>query len=207
MQKQDFVAARDMTVGGESSKRCGAVGDQPREGAALAASGDVRNDHARRVHAEARGTDGPPAGGLRCDSNAGRAHVAASGVVGRSYGITIVRAGRDGAVAVRPKLATEAFYPDSLAASRIAPESVNQSSTGREKCSTARSSSASRAPLGGCLQALSRRADEPLGPNTVCVSASTSVDQPGTSQSTICRHFEAAEGTRTLDLLHGKQTL
>jgi hypothetical protein len=34
MQKQDFVAARDMTVGGESSKRCGAVGDKPREGAA-----------------------------------------------------------------------------------------------------------------------------------------------------------------------------
>src|SRR4051794_24769618 len=36
---------------------------------------------------------------------------------------------------------------------------------------------------------------------------STSIDEPGKKNVPICRAFEAAEGTRTIDLLHGKQTL
>jgi hypothetical protein len=37
--------------------------------------------------------------------------------------------------------------------------------------------------MGACLQALSRRADEPLEPNTVCVSASTSIDEVRKSEN------------------------
>jgi hypothetical protein len=45
-----------------------------------------------------------------------------------------------------------------------------------------------------------------LEPRTFCVSVSTSIDSQETRKASICRRFQAAEGTRTLDLLHGKQT-
>jgi len=37
-------------------------------------------------------------------------------------------------------------------------------------------------------------------------TVSTCVARPETKEEPICRHFQAAEGTRTLDLLHGKQS-
>jgi hypothetical protein len=52
-------------------------------------------------------------------------------------------------------------------------------------------------PAGKCLRA---RSVETAGPSRPRLYR-------GSRKSAICRYFQAAEGTRTLDLLHGKQTL
>jgi hypothetical protein len=52
-----------------------------------------------------------------------------------------------------------------------------------------------------------RRCCRPLDPWTFCVVVSASNDDPECEKVPICRRFQAADGTRTHDLLHGKQTL
>jgi hypothetical protein len=57
------------------------------------------------------------------------------------------------------------------------------------------------------LQGLSARIATPLEPWTFCVSVSTSIEEPENQKIVDLQALQAADGTRTHDLLHGKQTL